>query len=161
MPFVGAGQCHLSLLATDANGRDRIEMKPPPWSREELIVALEFYLRHTPSIPHKGSTAIAELSDFLNRLGKKLHGEISATYRNPNGVYMKMMNLRRFDPDYTGSAMQRGNKDEEAVWNLYSSNRSELVRVAESIRSLVLSVDPLPPRRSFPMRKKRQRKDRS
>ena len=78
-------------------------MRNPPWSRDELIVALEFYLRHSPSIPDKSSTAIAELSNFLNQLGKELHGETSATYRNPNGVYLKMMNLRRFDTEYCGT----------------------------------------------------------
>ena len=92
-------------------------MRNPPWSRDEIIVALEFYLRHTPSIPGKKSTELVDLSDFLTRLGRKLRGATSATYRNPNGVYMKMMNIRRFDPDYTGIGMQRGNKDEEAVWN--------------------------------------------
>lgn len=121
-------------------------MRNPPWSRDELIVALEFYLRHSPSIPDKRSTAIAELSNFLNRLGKELHGETSATYRNPSAVYLKMMNLRRFDTEYAGRGMRRGNKDEEAVWNLYSADRLKLVQVTEGIKSLVLSEDPLPPK---------------
>lgn len=116
----------------------------PPWSRDELIVALEFYLRHAPSIPDQGSIEVSSLSAFLNRLGQKLGGDTSPTYRNPNGVYLKMMNLRRFDPDYQGRGMQRGNKDEEAVWNLYASKPNELLRIVESIRSLVKSDEFLP-----------------
>jgi len=119
-------------------------MRNPPWSRDELIVALEFYLRHNPSIPGKGSTEISELSDLLNQMGQKMRGETSGTYRNPNGVYLKMMNLRRFDPDYSGRGMQRGNKDEETVWNLYAASPAKLNNVVASIRSYVQSDAPLP-----------------
>ncbi len=122
-----------------------LPMRNPDWSRDELIVALEFYLRHNPSIPGKASVEIAELSDLLNRMGQKIHGETSTTYRNPNGVYLKMMNLRRFDPDYSGRGMQRGNKDEETVWDLYASDPTKLKSVVASIRSHVQSDTPLPP----------------
>jgi hypothetical protein len=46
----------------------------PPWSRDELIVTLDFYLRHTPSIPANKSSEISELSDFLNLLQSKMGG---------------------------------------------------------------------------------------
>jgi 5-methylcytosine-specific restriction enzyme A len=117
----------------------------PKWSRDELIVTLDFYLRHNPSIPDNKSSEISELSDFLNRLQVKLGGETSDKFRNPNGVYMKLMNFRRFDPSYEGKGLERGGKDEEVVWNLYSSNPNQLRELTESIKSLVLSGDPLPP----------------
>ena len=112
-------------------------MRNPPWSRDELIIALEFYLRHAPSIPGKDSIRIAGLSDFLRTMNTKLRGEVSATYRNANGVYMKLMNFRRFDPKYEGRGLQRGNRDEEIVWHLFVSRRLELERVATAIRALV------------------------
>jgi 5-methylcytosine-specific restriction enzyme A len=121
-------------------------MRNPPWSRDELIITLDFYLRHTPSIPSKTSSEISELSDFLNRLQSKIGGDRQEKFRNINGVYMKLMNFRRFDPDYEGKGLERGNKDEEVVWNLYSSNLGELRVVSENIRSLVTSDVPLPPR---------------
>lgn len=52
---------------------------------------------------------------------------------------MKLMNFRRFDPDYMGKGLERGNKDEEVVWNLYSTQAGELREIAESIRSAVES----------------------
>ena len=119
-------------------------MRNPPWSLDELILALDFYIRYTPSIPGKQSVEIKNLSDSLNSLAVKLGGKPSETFRNPNGVYMKLMNFRRFDPNYQGRGLQRGNKDEEVVWNRYFSNRSELTSVTESIRSLVASNDPIP-----------------
>ena len=119
-------------------------MRNPPWSRDELVIALHFYLRHAPSIPSKKSTEIAELSGVLNRLKAKLGGEVSTTYRNANSVYMKLMNLRRFDPSYEGKGLQRGNRDERAVWDRFFLSRSELERVTGAIRALVASDYPIP-----------------
>jgi hypothetical protein len=45
--------------------------------------------------------------------------ESRSDFRNPNGVYMKLMNFRRFDPVYRAqgkSGLVRGNKLEEIVW---------------------------------------------
>jgi len=117
----------------------------PKWSRDELIVTLDFYLQHNPSIPDKSSVHISELSDFLNRLQMKLGRETGDKFRNTNGVYMKLMNFRRFDPSYEGKGLERGGKDEEVVWNLYSSNPKQLRELAESIKSIVLSNKPIPP----------------
>jgi len=120
-------------------------MRNPPWSRDELVVTLDFYLRHRPSIPGKTSDEIAELSGFLQQLQDTLGGETSNTYRNTNGVYMKLMNFRRFDPDYAGAGLQRGNKDEEVVWNQYSSRPQDLRNVVTSIQSIVSSGVVVPP----------------
>src|SRR5262249_14604983 len=68
----------------------------PDWTRDELIVALDFYLRHGPNPPNKGSKEIIDLSRVLNQLGAKLfRADLrSVTFRNENGVYMKLMNFR-------------------------------------------------------------------
>jgi predicted HNH restriction endonuclease len=86
------------------------------------------------------------LSDLLNELGRKLGRADTDTFRNANGVYMKMMNFRRFDPEHTSAGkvgLTRGNKDEEAVWLEFSEDRERLVRVANAIRhaTLLPSVD--------------------
>ena len=121
-------------------------MRNPPWSRDELIVTLDFYLRHQRSMPSKVSPEISELSDFLNRLQSKIGGDRPDKFRNVNGVYMKLMNFRRFDPSYDGTGLERGNKDEEVVWNLYSDDPIKLRQLSEGIRSIVSSEDPLPPK---------------
>ena len=121
-------------------------MANPNWSRDEHLVTLDFYLRHRPSIPNKESTEISELSDFFNRLQSKMGGDIPDKFRNTNGVYMKLMNFRRFDPDYEGKGLERGNKDEGVVWNLYSSKPDELRKISAAIRSLVSSDTPISPK---------------
>ena len=126
-------------------------MRNPTWSRDELIVTLDFYMRHSPKIPGKTSSEVIELSRLLNRLGQQIAGDKSETFRNPNGVYMKLMNFRRFDPDYLGSGLERGGKDEEVVWNLFANNTTELSKTASSIADFVTvgtqggdGLDPLP-----------------
>lgn len=77
---------------------------------------------------------------MLNRMGRALEVHGSGDFRNPNGVYMKMMNFRRFDPAYTGRGhvgLTRGNKDEEVVWNEFARDRPRLAKVAAAIRAAV------------------------
>lgn len=58
------------------------------WTRDELIILLDFYLLHTPKIPSKTSADITALSKLLNRLQAKLGGEIKDKFRNVKwGLY--------------------------------------------------------------------------
>ena len=122
-----------------ADDDPRKRKRNPSWSRDELIVTLDFYVRHAPSIPSKTSREIAELSAFLNQLRVKVGMEGDERFRNSNGVYMKLMNFRRFDPSYSGSGLERGGREDEVVWNLYADQQIELHRAAEAIRSFVNS----------------------
>lgn len=109
-------------------------MKNPPWTRDEHIIALDFYLSHLPSIPGKDSIEVQELSRVLNNLHSFLDHQITEKFRNPSGVYMKLMNFRRFDPSYKGVGLAHGNKDEEVVWNLYADKPHELSKLALHIK---------------------------
>jgi len=117
-----------------------INMEPrnPVWVRDELILALDFYLRFRDRLPDKASVEIAELSAQINALGQRLGLTGGVTFLNPNGVYMKLMNFRRFDPNYTDSGrvgLQRGGKGEELIWAEFASNPNRLESVAAAIRS--------------------------
>ena len=117
----------------------------PTWTRDELILLLDFYLRRAPKIPSKTSPDIAALSKLLNRLQAKLGGEIKDKFRNINGVYLKLMNYRRFDPQYKGKGMTHGGKDEEVVWNLFAHDPFELRKVASAVKAFVASDAEIPP----------------
>jgi 5-methylcytosine-specific restriction protein A len=114
-------------------------MKNPHWTRDEHIIALDFYLSHLPSIPGKDSSEVQELSKVLNNLNSFLDNQITEKFRNPSGVYMKLMNFRRFDPAYTGVGLAHGNKDEEVVWNLYAHKPDELAKLASHIKQFAAS----------------------
>ncbi len=112
----------------------------PPWSRDELILALDLYLRFRNAPPGKDSKEVAELSAFLGRMGRGLGLTDTETFRNSNGVYMKIMNFRRFDPEYTADGrvgLVRGNKEEEVVWSEFSSDSAALTAAVAGIRAAV------------------------
>lgn len=124
---------------SEASGASREERptRNPPWSRDELILALDLYMEHRASPLGKDAAQIVELSSVLNTLGDVIGQREAATYRNANGVYMKLMNFRRFDPDFAAkgkSGLARGNKDEELVWNKFAHDVPGLRRVAQLIR---------------------------
>jgi 5-methylcytosine-specific restriction protein A len=109
-------------------------MKNPAWTRDEHIIALDFYLSHLPTIPGRDSEEVHELSKVLNNLNSFLEHQKTEKFRNPSGVYMKLMNFRRFDPAYSGVGLAHGNKDEEVVWNLYAHKQEELSKLALLIK---------------------------
>jgi len=113
----------------------------PAWTRDELILALDLYLRHRDSPPSKNSAAVKELSSVLNDLGRAVQLDDRRTFRNPAGVYMKMMNFRRFDPTYTAQGrvgLRRGNRDEGVVWRLFADDPKRLSEVSQAIRAYLV-----------------------
>ena len=63
----------------------------PPWSRDELVLAVDAYLRH--GALHKDHPIVQELSRLLNRLGRDITHPDPEHFRNPNGVAMKLANF--------------------------------------------------------------------
>ena len=61
----------------------------PTWTRDELILALELYLRHRERLPDSDDAEIIELSQTLNSLFGD-QAKDANLFRNPNGVYMKL-----------------------------------------------------------------------
>ena len=45
----------------------------PDWSRDELILAFDFYMRHRDRMPDKSTTEILDLSKDISKLGKPAH----------------------------------------------------------------------------------------
>jgi predicted HNH restriction endonuclease len=120
----------------DANG----DARNPIWSRDELTLALDAYVIWNGRPPAKTSDAIAELSRLLNKLHRLMGTPRGETLRNPSGVYMKLMNFRRFDPSFLSegkSGLSRGNKLEKEVWNEFHGDPARLSRIAAVIRGTI------------------------
>lgn len=110
------------------------------WSWDETVLALEFYLRHHPQPPGKDSPELIALSALLNRLGEANGVPRSAKFRNPNGVYMKLMNFRRHDIDFIESGrkgLERGAALEDDVVTRYWFDRPALSFYAAALRAAV------------------------
>jgi predicted HNH restriction endonuclease/predicted RNA-binding protein with PUA-like domain len=133
---------HAETAGPDLHADSEVDGEParrnPAWSRDELILALDLYLRFRDAPPGKDSEEIAELSAFLGRMARGLAVTEAETFRNANGVYMKMMNFRRFDPEYTADGkvgLTRGSKEEETVWNEFANDPEALAAAVAGIRA--------------------------
>ena len=111
-----------------------------PWSREELVLALDLYFKIGP----KSSTHpdVIDLSGSLNRLSDASLERDPNRFRNPNGVALKLSNFARLDGNYSGVGMTHGNKLEQVIWSEFSNNRAVLLSEATAIKSSI-SYDPV------------------
>ena len=84
------------------------------------------------------------MSEALGKLGTMLGLEMRTDHRNPNGVYMKVMNFRRFDPRFRSegkSGLTHGGSGDEAVWNEFVDDPARLAKVANLIRDAISKGD--------------------
>lgn len=86
----------------------------PPWTRDELILALDLYIRSGRRVLSEDHADVIALSELLNQL--PIHKQREAKFRNPNGVGMKLGNFRRFDPGAGGGqGLSRGSSLEPKI----------------------------------------------
>jgi len=109
-------------------------VKNPPWTNDELILALDLYFRHNPSQISQAHPEVIELSELLNKLPIHANRPDVVRFRNPNGVYMKLCNFLRFDPSYSGTGLARGGKLEKQIWQEFANDRLRLSQVAKAIK---------------------------
>lgn len=117
------------------------DRRNPVWSRDELILALDLYMRHRPSFPDDKHPEVVELSRLLNRLAAVTTTAGGENFRNGNGVAMKLQNFRRFDPSQEGKGLSGGGKGEEEVWAIFSADPERLRSTAAAIRATVLVLE--------------------
>jgi len=109
----------------------------PTWSREELILALDLYFKLGCSKFSSSHPEVIALSELLNKLSIHKDRPDAATFRNPNGVSMKLSNFLRLDPSYTGTGLERGGKLEESIWDEFATDRQKLSRAAQKVRASI------------------------
>ena len=101
------------LLQVAATGKPEGARGPrsrsPAWHRDEIILALDLFLRAGclggGSLPLKTDPEVVELSARINALPIWREADRAATFRNPAGVALKLGNLRAVERDV---ALQRG-----------------------------------------------------
>lgn len=120
----------------------------PDWVRDELIVALDFYFRHRSRVPAQTSNLIGVLSNQIRLVAEGLGLEGGVTFRNRNGVYMKLMNFRRYDPEFQRAGtvgLAAGNGQEAALWDEFASDRKRLSEQANLVLEATQCLPPNPP----------------
>jgi 5-methylcytosine-specific restriction protein A len=127
-----------SLGFTVTSPHDEESGVPPPsqgnpkWTRDELILDLDLYIKGGRKVLSKNHPDVIALSELLNRL--LIHKGREAKFRNPNGVSMKLGNCRRFDSHPGGGqGLSRGNSLEPKIWSEFADNQKLLRETAEAI----------------------------
>jgi 5-methylcytosine-specific restriction enzyme A len=121
---------------------DATKTRNPNWSRDEIILALNLYFELNGKDEVPNNQSVIDLSATLNRLSNLENR--STTFRNPDGVAMKLQNLRYFDTGRTGG-LPAGSKLDEKAFREFYNDRPTLRAIAEQIiSSLNLAIDPIP-----------------
>ena len=107
------------------------------WTREEVILAMDAYVTSGAlgggSIPGKSSDVVVGLSDLLHRLNAYPLSQQGAKYRNPDGVYLKLTNMRAIETEGR-HGMNAFSQLDAAVWREYIDDLEWLHREAEALR---------------------------
>lgn len=74
--------------------------RDPTWAQDELILALDLYLRH--GLLDDTDARVVDVSEVLNRLPIHPARGDEQSFRNPNGVALKLANFAALDPAYPG-----------------------------------------------------------
>lgn len=112
----------------------------PNWTREEIILALDLYFKMRGSSYDDELPEVKALSSELLALASIRGMSGNGSFRNPAGVSMKMMNLRRLDPTYKVDGkvgLEGGGNVEESVWNEFAGNHAALDVAAIEIRRII------------------------
>jgi len=110
----------------------------PAWTEEELVLALDLYLKHDVHWLNSASENTNEIVELSNKL-KEFHifrdDQVNpSNFRNPSGVHMKLMNFMGADPSFEKSGLRNGSKLDQVVWNKYFDNRTLLESDVERIK---------------------------
>lgn len=102
-----------------------------PWSRDELILALDLYFRIQPRTPDPKLPEIKELSLLLKSMH---HEQTDNNFRSVASVVMKLMNFRNLDPAYDGKGLAGVGKSDRLVWQELAGDRRTVSELATAIR---------------------------
>jgi 5-methylcytosine-specific restriction protein A len=102
----------------------------PPWSHDELLLALDLYMRR--GLPPVDDSEVAKLSVLLNTLRGQEDVADAEHFRNANGVHMKLGNFRAHDRP--GGGLTHGNRMEAELWERFKDHRDLLAREAARIK---------------------------
>lgn len=116
-------------------------IRNPEWTRDELILLLDLYLRRGPTPAVPSDPDVVALSTLLRSSG--LHGpaEVQDDFRNPVGICMQLATLLSLDERYSGRGLQGSSILAKQVWEDFSNRSDECHAIAEALRSHLVGAD--------------------
>lgn len=137
--------------STVANKLEKLGLKVtrrvtlPDWSVDELMLALDLYLRTRNDISYSPTAPpVVELSGELRSL-RVFPAKVrqQPRFRNANSVAMKLHNFAAIDPDHEGMGMAHGGVGDRRVWEEWAHRPDKLSAAVALIRERGLSDESL------------------
>lgn len=105
----------------------------------KLYLALELYFECQGRVPSNHDERVVRLSEMLRRLPYHVEAARKESFRNPDGVVFKLMNLRNVA---TGSGLGNTSRMDQEVWGEFGTDPARTKSAADLIRrSLAMSVE--------------------
>lgn len=109
-----------------------LKKRNPPWARDEIILALDTYFSTNILILSVNSDLVIELSNQLNKLNAYDNNVITDTYRNPNGVHMKLMNF--YSIENPGKGLANYSKLDKSIYLEFCNDKAYLHSISKKIK---------------------------
>lgn len=134
-------------MQSDQKSKIAPEKKNRTWSRSELLLALDLYLKYQKSLPSEKNEDVLALARTLTAM--EFPGKESTTsnglFRSISSILMKLSNFRRLDPIHTTAGkkgLTKGGKSEPEIWNEFHSKPEALSLITEAIISSIPDLHP-------------------
>jgi 5-methylcytosine-specific restriction protein A len=104
----------------------------PAWSRDETLLALDLYFTHDGHVPPPSHPDVIALSATLRSLPYHAEAARQPTFRNPDGVGFKLMNLRQVA---TGKGLANVSRTDKEIWAEFGERPAEVKQLSEAVRA--------------------------
>lgn len=104
----------------------------PKWTRDETLLALDLYFTLKGQVPSPKAAEIIALSNLLRSLPYHAEAAKQPTFRNPDGVGFKLMNLRQVA---TGKGLGNVSAMDRQIWKELGDREEEVHKLAAAIKA--------------------------
>lgn len=126
---------------------EKARKRNPDWTRDELLLALDYYMQHRGEPLNRNSSEIAELTSQIGAVAVALGLSGDDRLRNANGVTMKIENFKARDPSLISQGrrgLTRGNTMEAELLEEFEGRADDLRKIAAAIVAATLTPKMLP-----------------
>jgi|SRR5215217_1133389 len=109
----------------------------PHWTRDETLLALALYIALDGKVPSPRAPEVKALSDLLRSLPYHAEAAKQPTFRNPDGVGFKLLNIRQVA---TGKGLGNVSNMDRQVWAEFGQRPDEVRQIADAIKAGITLV---------------------
>lgn len=108
------------------------------WEKEEMILSLDFYLKHRPKMPSKKSEELKKLLSDIH-IVQKFFNHNKQDLRTIDSIHMRNSNYQSVDPSASQGGLPAGGKKCQPIWDEFCENWKSLYASARGIREYLIN----------------------